>query len=145
MNMTDISASLGLAHLARYDEVLKRRHEIINKYNEAFKNYNLQLLPHYIDGNNHSNGHLYMVRLLDKDARFRNELIQCLAERGIATNVHFKPLPMLTAYKNLGYKPSLYPNAYKMFKNEITLPLNTVVTDEQIDYIIDNFCDLLNE
>lgn len=135
-NMTDIMASIGLAQLDRYDELLKRRKEIIEMYNEGFKECNVQVLEHY---NNaiQSSGHLYLVRLLGKTEQGRNEIIKELSEKGIPTNVHYKPLPMMTAYKDLGFNIEDYPNAYEMYKNEITLPLHTLLNDEQIKYIIE--------
>ena len=141
-NMTDIAASMGLAQLRRYGSILQRRRELVERYNEAFKDLDIEVLPHLKDGNL-SNCHLYMVRLNGKGIRFRNELIEKMAQRGIACNVHFKPLPMLTAYKTLGFNIHDYPNAYNMYKSEITLPLNTCLTDEQAEYVIENFRDLM--
>ena len=134
--MTDIMASIGLAQLKRYDALLARRREIISKYNQGFKNMNVQLLDHY-NTERQSSGHLYLVRLIGKNEEQRNELINRLAEQGITTNVHYKPLPMMTAYKNLGYDIKDYPNAYKMYENEITLPLHTLLTDGEVEYIIE--------
>ena len=136
-NMTDIMASIGLAQLKRYKELLNRRKEIITKYNCAFKDYNVQLLEHY-NNNRNSSGHLYLMRLLEKNENDRNSIIDRLAKNGITTNVHYKPLPMMTAYKNLGFDIKDYPNAYDMYKNEITLPLHTLLSDDDIDYIIEN-------
>lgn len=143
-NMTDIMAAIGLAQLKRYDGLLARRREIIEKYNEAFKEYNVQFLNHY-DDNHSSTGHLYLLRLLDKDEKYRNEFITKLAEQGVASNVHYKPLPMMTAYKELGFDIKDYPNAYNMYRNEVTLPLHTLLTDEDVDYIIENVKKLLGE
>lgn len=137
-NMTDIMASIGLAQFKRYDEILKRRREIIEKYDEGLSNMDLHILKHYGDDFS-SSGHLYMVRLLNKDEKYRNAFIEKMAEKGIPTNVHYKPLPLLTAYKKLGFNIEDYPNAYDMYKNEVTLPLHTLLTDEQIDYIIESF------
>lgn len=134
-NMTDIMAAIGLAQLKRYDALLARRKEIINKYNEAFKDLNVEVLDHYNE-KRQSSGHLYLMRLIGKNEQERNEIINKLAEEGIATNVHYKPLPMMTAYKNLGYDIKDYLNAYNLYVNEITLPLHTLLTDEEIDYII---------
>ncbi len=134
-NMTDIMAAIGLAQLKRYDALLARRKEIINKYNEAFKDLNVEVLDHYNE-RRQSSGHLYLMRLIGKNEQERNEIINKLAEEGIATNVHYKPLPMMTAYKNLGYDIQNYPNAYNLYVNEITLPLHTLLTDEEVDYII---------
>lgn len=135
-NMTDIMAAIGLAQLKRYDMLLARRKEIINKYNHAFKDLNVQVLEHYNE-NRQSSGHLYLMRILGKNEEERNKLINKLAEHGITTNVHYKPLPMMTAYKNLGYDIKDYPNAYDMYKNEITLPLHTLLTDEDVEYVIE--------
>lgn len=135
-NMTDIMASIGIAQLSRYSELLSRRKEIIKKYNEGLKDLNLQILEHFTD-EFQSSGHLYLVRLLGKDEKYRNELIEKLANFGVTTNVHYKPLPMMTAYKNLGYNIKNYPNAYDMYKNEITLPLHTLLTDDDVEYIIE--------
>lgn len=134
-NMTDIMAAIGLAQLKRYDALLTRRKEIINEYNEAFKDLSVEVLDHYNE-KRQSSGHLYLMRLIRKNERERNEIINKLAEEGIATNVHYKPLPMMTAYKNLGYDIKDYPNAYNLYVNEITLPLHTLLTDEEVDYII---------
>lgn len=134
-NMTDIMAAIGLAQFERYPELLKRRKEIIERYNEAFKYMNVQVLEHYAE-NYISSGHLYLMRFLGLNEEQRNKLIMDLAEKGIPTNVHYKPLPMMTAYKNLGFDIKDYPNAYDMYKNEITLPLHTLLDDEQVDYII---------
>ncbi|MEG1290281.1 MAG: DegT/DnrJ/EryC1/StrS family aminotransferase [Bacteroidales bacterium] len=143
-NMTDIMAAIGLVQMKRYPGLLARRKEIIVKYNDALVNCNVQVLNHY--GNNHvSCGHLYLVRLLGKDVEYRNNVITQMAERGIATNVHYKPLAMMTAYKNLGFDIKDYPNTYDMYKNEITLPLHTCLTDEEIDYIISNFVDIISK
>ncbi len=138
-NMTDINAAIGLAQLSRYEDILAYRKKLIEMYNKAFEsNPNVAVLNHY-DNEKNSSGHLYLVRLLGKDVEYRNEFIRKIAEFGIATNVHYKPLPMLTAYKNLGFKMEDYPNAYDMYKNEITLPLNSVMTEEQVKYVIDKF------
>ena len=148
-NMTDISAAIGLVQLRRYAEILKRRREIIERYNAALDGLNLDgnrvaYLQHY--GNNfQSSGHLYLVRLLCKDAEYRNEVIRKMAERGIACNVHYKPLPMMTAYKSLGFDIKDYPNAYCQFENEVTLPLHTRLSDEDVEYVINNFVEVILE
>ena len=143
-NMTDISAAIGLVQIRRYAELLHRRREIIERYNEALKDCNVQVLNHY--GEDHqSSGHLYLVRLLGKDSAYRNEVIRKMAERGVACNVHYKPLPMMTAYKNLGFDIKDYPNAYHQFENEVTLPLHTRLTDEDVAYVIGNFVDCIRE
>lgn len=137
-NMTDIMASLGLVQLKRYPEILKRRRQIIEMYNEALENANVQVLDHYNEESS-SSRHLYLVRLLGKDEGYRNKVIEKMAKKGIATNVHYKPLPMHTAYKNLGFEIKNYPNAFDMYKNEITLPLHTLLSDEDIEYIYESF------
>ena len=142
-NMTDVMAGIGLAQLKRYQGMLDRRREIIEKYNEGLKGCSVQVLNHY--GESHaSSGHLYLVRLLGKMVEQRNEVIIRMAERGIACNVHYKPLPMMTAYKNLGFDIKDYPNAYAQYENEVTLPLNTRLSDEDVEYVIGNFVDVIN-
>lgn len=143
-NMTDISAAIGLVQIRRYAELLHRRRQIVERYNEALKDCNVQVLNHYGD-DHQSSGHLYLVRLLGKDCEYRNEVIRKMAERGIACNVHYKPLPMMTAYKNLGFDIKDYPNAYRQFENEVTLPLHTRLTDEDVEYVIDNFCEIISK
>lgn len=134
-NMTDIMAAIGLAQLDRYEEILARRKQIIEMYNEGLKDLNITHLQHYTNSSSGS-GHLYITRINGIDVEKRNEIIDKLAEMGVPTNVHYKPLAMMTAYKDLGYDIKDYPNAYDMYKNEITLPLNTVLTDEQVEYVI---------
>ena len=141
-NMTDIMAALGLAQLERYPKLLERRHEIVAKYNAALKGCNVSVLNHK-DADHCSSHHLYMVRLLGKTREETNKVIEQMEERGIATNVHFKPLPMMTAYKALGFDIKDYPNAYHLFENEITLPLHTRLTDEDVEYVISNFVDII--
>ncbi len=141
-NMTDITAAIGLVQLKRYPEMLRRRREIIERYNEGLKECNVQVLQHY--GNDFaSSGHLYLVRLLGKDVEERNAVIEEMAQRGIACNVHYKPLPMMTAYKAFGFDIKDYPNAYNLYRNEITLPLHTRLSDEEIEYVITNFVDVI--
>ena len=142
-NMTDITAAIGLVQLRRYPGMLARRREIIGRYDEALKDENVQLLRHYTD-DYQSSGHLYLVRLLGRDSEERNEVIRKMAERGIATNVHYKPLPMMTAYNRLGLDIKDFPNAYNQFRNEITLPLHTRLTDEEVEYILTNFKDIIH-
>lgn len=141
-NMTDISASIGLKQLGRYDEILKRRREIITRYNEILKGENITSLTHF-DGDNISSGHLYLTRVKGINEETRNRIIVKMAEKGIATNVHYKPLPLLTAYKNLGFKIEDYPNAYDYYKNEITLPLHTLLTDEEVDYVAKTYKEIV--
>ncbi len=143
-NMTDIMAALGLVQMERYPEMLKRRQEMVARYNEAFKDLPVALMNHK-DANHCSSHHLYLVRLLGKNREDTNKVIEQMAERGIATNVHYKPLPMMTAYKALGFDIKDYPNAYHLFENEITLPLNTKMTDEMLEYVISNFVDILKK
>lgn len=148
-NMTDIHAAIGLAQMERYPALLKRRREIIEKYDRAFKTLGVHTLSHFT--NEHiSSGHLYLTRIFKKNGEpvsdgERREIIIKMAERGIATNVHYKPLPMMTAYKNLGFDVKDYPNAYAQYANEITLPLFSRLTDEEVDYIIDNYTDVIKE
>lgn len=143
-NMTDIMASIGLVQLKRYPGILKRRKEIIEKYNKAFKGLDIEVLDHY--GENHtSSGHLYLTRLIEKSREECNDVIVKMAEAEIATNVHYKPLPMMTAYRNLGFDIQNFPNAYHMFENEITLPLHTCLRDEQVDYIIETYRKIVKE
>ncbi len=141
-NMTDIMAALGLVQMKRYPALLARRHEIIERYNKAFKPLGLEVLPHYTDIYS-SSGHLYITRIPDATLEERQAIIVAMAERGIATNVHYKPLPMMTAYKAMGFDIKNYPNAYAHFVNEITLPLHTLLTDEEVDYIIEQYTDIL--
>ena len=141
-NMTDIMAAIGLMQLKRYPEMLYRRREIITRYNEGLKNAPVEVLNHY-DENHSSSGHLYLVRLTGKDVEFRNEVITKMAEKGIACNVHYKPLPMMTAYKNLGFDIQDYPNAYNQYRNEISLPLHTCLSNEEVDYVIRNFVEIV--
>ena len=143
-NMTDIMAAIGMAQLARYEGILERRKEIIGRYDAAFRKLGVQVLPHYTD-EHQSSGHLYITRVPGIGLEERQEIIVKMAEAGIATNVHYKPLPMMTAYKNLGFDIKDYPNAYKQFKNEITLPLHTKLTDEEVEYVIEKYRDMVHE
>lgn len=136
-NMTDIQAAIGLSQLERYPNLLKKRRELIDYYNQELDGLNIQTLNHY-DKKNTSSGHLFMTNLIGRDVDSRNDLIVKLAEQGIATNVHYKPLPMHTAYKKLGFSMENFPNSYNMYKNEITLPLYSLLKSEHIDYIVDN-------
>jgi dTDP-4-amino-4,6-dideoxygalactose transaminase len=151
-NMTDIMAAVGLAQLSRYPGMLERRREIINRYNKAIDELNLNLdLDRKVVYLNHygedfaSNGHLYITRLLGRTDQERRDVIVKMAERGIATNVHYKPLPMMTAYKALGFDIKDYPNAYRLYENEVTLPLYTKLTDEDVEYVITNFCEIVSK
>ena len=143
-NMTDIQASIGLVQLNRYDGLLKRRHEIIAKYDAAFSEYPFITQFHKTE-NSISSGHLYLLRIEDIDMEKRNEIIEKMAERGVPTNVHYKPLPLLTAYKELGFDIADYPNAYNLFLNEISLPLYSTLSDEAVDYIIDNLLEVVKD
>ena len=141
-NMTDIMAALGLVQMKRYPALLARRREIIRRYDAAFKPLGVEVLTHYTDEYT-SSGHLYLTRIPGATLEERQAIIVRMAERGIATNVHYKPLPMMTAYKALGFDIRNFPNAYAHFVNEITLPLHTRLTDEEIDYIITQYTDIL--
>lgn len=148
-NMTDIHAAIGLAQMERYPALLKRRREIIEKYDRAFKPLGVHTLPHFTD-EHISSGHLYLTRIFKKNGEpvsdgERREIIIKLAERGITTNVHYKPLPMMTGYKKLGFDIKDYPNAYAHYANEISLPLFSRLTDEEVDYIIKNYCEIVRE
>lgn len=138
-NMTDIAAAMGLAQLERYPGMLERRREIIGRYDRAFGPYGLDVLPH-LSGGNRSSGHLYMVRIPGCGEAERNGVIRGLAEEGIAANVHYKPLPMMTAYRSLGFRIGDYPNAYRRYENEVTLPLHTRLSDDDVEYVIDGMC-----
>ena len=141
-NMTDIMAALGLVQMKRYPSLLARRHEIIERYDAGLKPLGIEVLNHYTN-DYASSGHLYITRVPGASLEERQAIIVAMAERGIATNVHYKPLPMMTAYKNLGFNIADFPNAYARFANEITLPLHTKLTDEEIDYIIEQYKDIL--
>ena len=143
-NMTDVAAGIGLAQMQRYKGILARRKEIIEKYNAAFKPVEIEVLKHYNDVHQ-SSGHLYITRVPGITLNQRHEIIVKMAEAGVACNVHYKPLPMMTAYKNLGFDIVNYPNAYTRFENEITLPLHTKLTDEEIEYVIKNFKEVVKE
>jgi dTDP-4-amino-4,6-dideoxygalactose transaminase len=161
-NMTDIMAALGLVQMERYPSILNRRYEIVKRYNAAIDdlnkdlgvnvndnvndNFNINKGVAYLDhmGDDHcSSHHLYLVRLLGKTREDANKVIEQMAERGIACNVHYKPLPMMTAYKSLGFDIKDYPNAYRLFENEVTLPLHTKLTDEDVEYVISNFVEIV--
>ena len=143
-NMTDIMAAIGLSQLKRYPELLYRRRQIVEHYNKALRGCDVQVLEHYEDDHS-SSGHLYMVRLRGKDSDFRNRVITEMAERGVACNVHYKPLPMMTAYKNLGFNIKDFPNAYNQYCNEVTLPLHTCLSDDEVEYVISNFVEIISK
>lgn len=143
-NMTDIQAALGLVQLGRYSGMLARRREIIERYNEALRPLGVEPLEHFTDGHE-SSGHLYICRVPGADLARRNEIIAEMAEAGVATNVHYKPLPMHTAYRSLGFDIADFPNAYTRFENEVTLPLHTCLTDEEVAYVIESFVRILGE
>ena len=136
-NLTDIASGIGLAQLKRYPDLLKRRFEIVERYNKGFEGTRVKPFVHF-EEDKKSCCHLYIVNIEGVSEEERNEIIVKMAEKGIATNVHYKPLPMHTAYKNLGFDIKDYPNAYNNYKSQITLPLHTLLTDEQVDYIIEN-------
>ncbi len=137
-NMTDVMAAIGQVQLARYPGLLKRRKEIVRRYEEGLKGMPIEILRHF-DQESSSSAHLFFVRLLGKGEGEREQMIQTLAEQGVASNVHYKPLPMHTAYKRLGFHIEDYPHAYRQFANEITLPLHTCLTDEQVELVIGSF------
>ncbi|MCI8413838.1 MAG: DegT/DnrJ/EryC1/StrS family aminotransferase [Clostridia bacterium] len=141
-NMTDVAAAMGLAQFKRYPLLLKRRREMIERYDKAFKPLGIRVLEHYTD-KYVSSGHLYLTRVPNITPEQRNEIITRMAQKGIACNVHYKPLPMHTAYKNLGFDIKRYPNAYENYANEITLPLHTCLTDEEVEYIVENYCEVV--
>ena len=143
-NMTDMAAAVGLKQLERYDGMLNRRKQIIGQYDSVLKPMGVEVLPHY-SCEHKSSGHLYITRIPGITAFQRNEIIIKMAEKDIACNVHYKPLPMLTAYKNMGFDIIDFPNACKHFENEITLPLHTCLTDEMVSYTVDNFAEILRE
>ena len=143
-NMTDIMAAIGLAQFERYPKMLARRKEIISKYDEGLKPLGVKVLPHYTD-EYESSGHLYLTRVPNVTVEQRNEIIIKMAEEGVACNVHYKPLPMHTAYKRLGFDIKDYPNAYKHFANEISLPLHTKLTNEEVEYVIEKYKRVLKE
>ena len=141
-NMTDIAAAIGLAQMKRYNDLLNRRKQIVETYNNAFQKLNVTYLPH-IQKNIMSSFHLYILRLNDYTSDQRNIFIERMAREGIACNVHYKPLPLFTAYKKMGFDIKDYPNAYKIYCNEVTLPLNTKLSDDDVTRIIDSVCRLL--
>lgn len=143
-NMTDVVAGIGLAQMKRYQGLLARRKEIIEKYNAALKPIGIEVLDHYTE-EHQSSGHLYITRIPDITLEQRHEIIVKMAEEGVACNVHYKPLPMMTAYKNLGFDIKDYPNSYKRFENEITLPLHTKLTDEEVDYVIEKYSEIVKQ
>lgn len=143
-NMTDVAAAMGLAQMKRYPGMLERRKQIIERYDAVFCPLGVEALPHYT-GEHQSSGHLYITRVPGITLEQRNDIIVKMAQRGIACNVHYKPLPMHTAYKALGFAIGDFPNAYARFANEITLPLHTCLTDEQVAYVIDNYTEILRE
>ena len=142
--MTDVVAGIGLAQMKRYKGMLERRKEIIGKYDASFKPLGVEVLNHYT-AEHRSSGHLYITRVPGITLEQRQEIIVKMAEAGVVCNVHYKPLPMMTAYKKLGFDIADYPNAYDRFINEITLPLHTKLTDEEVTYIIKNYCEIVKE
>jgi dTDP-4-amino-4,6-dideoxygalactose transaminase len=143
-NMTDVAAALGLAQMKRYPELLARRKEIIGRYDAAFRPLGVETLEHYTN-DHQSSGHLYITRVPGITPEQRSEIIIKMAEKGVSCNVHYKPLPMHTAYKNLGFDIKDYPNAYARFANEITLPLHTCLTDDDVKYVIECYTEVLKE
>lgn len=143
-NMTDIMAGIGLAQMRRYSRILEKRKAIINRYDEAFKPLGIEVLNHYTD-TYQSSGHLYITRIPGAGLEERQKIIVKMAEAGVATNVHYKPLPMMTAYRNMGFSIKNYPNSYERFVNEITLPLHSRLTDKEIKYVVKNYCRIVKE
>ena len=143
-NMTDIAAAIGLAQFERYPALLQRRKEIICRYDSALKPLGVEVLPHYTE-NQSSSGHLYITRIPNITPEERNEIIIKMAEQGISCNVHYKPLPMHTAYKNMGFDIKKFPNAYAHFANEITLPLHTSLSNDEVDYVIEKYTKIVSE
>lgn len=143
-NMTDINAAIGLGQLERYDEFIQKRRQIVHTYDKAFKELGFKPLVHF-DKNNNSSCHLYLLRIPSINEEKRNKIIELLAQKGIATNVHYKPLPLLTAYKELGFNINEFPNAYRMYENEISLPLHTKLSDDEVNYIIENVIGVVKE
>lgn len=143
-NMTNISAAMGLAQLKKYDGFLKRRQEIIEKYNEAFIPLGIEVLEHFTK-ERASSGHLYLTRIKGIGTTERQSIMDKMTERGISVNVHYKPLPLLSAYKEMGFDIKDYPNAYGLYQNEITLPLHTLLSDDDVEYVIKNYCEIVKE
>jgi len=146
--MTDIMAALGLVQMERYQQLLERRYEIVERFNEGINNLDANHKVVYLnhkDSEHCSSHHLYLLRLTGRTREETNQVIEKMAERGIATNVHYKPLPMMTAYKALGFDIKNFPNAYHLFENEITFPLHTRLTDEDVEYIIENFREAVSQ
>ena len=143
-NMTDVVAGIGLAQMKRYQGLLARRKEIIERYNASLKPIGIEVLDHYTE-EHESSGHLYITRIPGITLEQRHEIIVKMAEEGVACNVHYKPLPMMTAYKNMGFDIKDYPNSYKRFENEITLPLHTRLKDEEVEYVIEQYCKIVKE
>mgnify|MGYP000134446392 CR=1 FL=1 len=143
-NMMDVTAGIGLAQMKRYRGLLARRKEIIEKYDAAFKPLGIEVLNHYTE-EHQSSGHLYITRIPGITLEQRHVIIVKMAESGVACNVHYKPLPMMTAYRNMGFDIKDYPNAYNRFENEITLPLHTKLTDEEVEYVIEKYCEIVKE
>ena len=142
--MTDVLVAIGLAQFNRYDKMLDRRHKLIRYYNDEFKNLDIQVLNH-ADEAHRSSGHLYFVRFNGKDAEYRNAFYNKMAENGVMCNVHFKPLPMLTAYSSRGFDIEDFPEAYNMHKNQLTLPMNSVMTDAEAEYVVKTFKKVFDE
>lgn len=143
-NMTDVTAGIGLTQMKRYKGLLARRKEIIENYDAAFKALGIEVLNHYTE-EYRSSGHLYITRIPGITLEQRHEIIVKMAEAGVACNVHYKPLPMMTAYRDMGFDIKDYPNAYNRFENEITLPLHTKLTDEEVEYVIEKYCEIVKE
>ena len=143
--MTDIMAGIGLAQMERYPRLLVRRREIIKRYDAACDELGVDHIKHFEEGVYTSSGHLYITRITGCDDQQRRQIIVRIAEKGVATNVHYKPLPLMTGYKRLGFDIKDYPNAYKLFSNEITLPLHTKLSDDDVEYVIKSFKESVKE
>lgn len=142
-NLTDVASAIGLSQLQRYQAMLDRRHEVVRKYDQGFSVLPVSWLNHYKEGQ-HSSAHLYFLKLTDRTEKERNIFIESLQEKGISCNVHYKPLPMLSAYKKRGFNMAKFPNAYKYYENLVTLPLYNLLSDMEVDYIISSVCDILS-
>jgi dTDP-4-amino-4,6-dideoxygalactose transaminase len=143
-NMTDIMAAIGLGQLKRYPQMLSRRKEIVELYNEGLSIAGISILKHF-DSEYSSSAHLYLIRFLGKDQNYRNSFIELMSQRGIATNVHYKPLPLHSAYQKMGFNIEDFPNALGMYENEVSLPLHTLLTNEEIKYVIDSVKECLDQ
>ena len=141
-NMTDIMGAIGLAQFERYPRMLKRRREIIERYDDVLKPLGVEVLPHFTEEYT-SSGHLYLTRIPGTGLKDRQEIIEELADKGVSANVHYKPLPLHTAYRRMGFRVEDYPNSYRRFENEVTLPLHTKLSDEDVEYVLEKYCEVV--